>query len=255
MKFLKIINLLLLVTFFPLVINAQQQAQPAGNEQKNQNTSAGGPASINLNEQGLSLEVLEDFEEAEDWNAKGTSPGGDTKLLKMVQRGEIKTYGEDGETPPQDESYSIAQTPDNPNHILGVKTFFGDMGFDRVEVSNAQPFKITGKARQFSIWILGRNYKHTLWVRVRDYSGRIHKLKMGKLDFYGWRKMTVLVPAWLPQNTRYTLLGRTLLFESFFVVSDFKEPVGEFYFYVDGLKVIVDRGDLNYPGSEIKDVW
>ncbi len=263
MKILKLLSFIVTFIFFgvvsPFFIWAQQappaRAQGPAPVKKNVNPGPGGPASIELNERGLSLEVLEDFEEAEDWYAKPTCPLGDTRLMKFVQRGEIRTVGEDGEAPPQDENYSLAQSPDNPNHILGIKSYFDNMGFDRVEVKAAQDYKITGKARQFSIWVLGRNYKHFLWIRLKDYRGKIHKLRIGRLDFYGWKKMTVLVPGWLPQSTRYSLLGKNLLFQSVFVVSDYKEPVGEFYFYVDALKVIVDRDDMNYPGSEIKDVW
>ena len=60
---------------------------------------------------------------------------------------------------------------------------------------------------------------------------------------------------WLPQSTRYSLLDKNLHFVSLFVTHDVHEVPGTFYFYVDGLKVLVDQSEQQYPGSEIKDNW
>lgn len=203
----------------------------------------------------MSLETLEDFEESEDWRAKATSPLGTTKTLKIVQRGDIRATDDEGARPPEGEALNVNQDPENPNHILGVKTHFEDRGFDRVEISPPHEYVIKGKARQFSIWVLGRKFRHSLWIKIRDYRGKIHKLRMGRMDFFGWRRFTVTVPGWLPQSTRYSLLDKNLHFVSLFVVSDDHEVGGTFYFYVDNLKVLIDRSEANYPGSEIKDNW
>lgn len=198
---------------------------------------------------------LEDFEEAEDWYAKSTTPLGETKTLKLVQRGEIRATDDENMRPPEGEALSVEVDPNNPNHILGVKTYFVDRGFDRVEVKPPHPYVLKGKVRQFSIWVLGRNYRHTMYLKVRDYRGTLHKIRLGRLDFFGWRKFTVAVPGWIPQSTRFALLDKNLQFLSIFVVSDVHEVGGEFYFYVDGLKALVDKSELVYPGSEIKDNW
>ncbi len=241
--------------FFALASLLQAQEGTGQQQQRQSPAAAGGPASIKLGNSGLVLEVLEDFEEAEDWAARATSPLGITKLVKFVQRGAIQAAGDENVRPPETEAYSVIQNPDNPNHILGVKTYFSDRGFDRVELSPPHELAIRGKARQFSVWVLGRNFRHTLFIKLRDYRGKIHKLRIGMLNFFGWRKMTVVVPGWLPQSTRYALLGRHLHFVSLFVVSDYHEPRGDFYFYVDGLKALIDRGEQSYPGAEIKDSW
>ncbi len=203
----------------------------------------------------MALETLEDFEESEDWRAKATSPLGSTKTLKIVQRGDIRATDDEGARPDPNEALNVTQDPENPNHILGVKTHFQDRGFDRVEIAPPHEYVIKGKARQFSIWVLGRKFRHTLWIKLRDYRGKVHKLPMGRMDFFGWRRFTVTVPGWLPQSTRYSLLDKNLHFVSLFVVSDHHEVGGTFYFYVDNLKVLIDRSEANYPGSEVKDNW
>lgn len=198
---------------------------------------------------------LEDFEQAEDWHAKATSPIGETKTLKLVQRGEIRATDDENMRPPEGEALSVEVDPNNPNHVLGVKTYFLNRGFDRVEVKPPHEYVIKGKVRQFSIWVLGRNYRHTLYLKIKDYKGTFHNIRLGRLDFFGWRKFTVAVPGWIPQSTRFALIDKNMRFYSLFVVSDTHDVGGEFYFYVDGLKALVDRSELIYPGSEIKDNW
>ncbi|MBX7059434.1 MAG: flagellar filament outer layer protein FlaA [Leptospirales bacterium] len=246
-----------LIAAVPLLAQ-QQPGQPAGQPAgQNPPGGAGTPASIPVGDTatGLALDTVEDFEEAEDWRAKATSPLGDTRVLKIVQRGEIRATDDENARPPAEEAYSIYQNAASPNHILGVKTYFNDRGFDRVEVFPPQEFIVRGKARQFSIWVLGRNFRHTLSIKLRDYRGHLHTLDFGRLDFFGWRRLTVTVPGWLPQSTRYSLLDKNLHFVSLFVTSDHHEVGGTFYFYVDGLKTLVDRSEQSYPGSEILDNW
>ena len=256
MKIKKLILGIAIILMFPMLLKGQEQGQENQAPQSQEGQfSAGGPKSIDIAGQGLYIEVLEDFEDAEDWKAKSTSPIYPSKTLKLIQRGEIRSTSDDNSSPPLEESYSLSQSPDNPNHILGVKGYFQDQGFDRVEVSPPQEYRIRGKARQFSIWVLGRNFRHTLYIKLRDYRGKIHKLRLGRLNFFGWRKLTAIVPGWLPQSIRYSLLGRNLHFVSLYVVSDYHEPRGDFYFYLDGLKTLIDRRNQEYPGSEIRDNW
>lgn len=250
MKFYqKIVSIILL--FISFALYAQQPTEP-----QNQPTQPTQPSREDVQSQSPLVQIdLEDFEEAEDWYAKSTSPLGETKTLKLVQRGEIRATDDENMRPPEGEALSVEVDPNNPNHILGVKTYFVDRGFDRVEVKPPHPYVLKGKVRQFSIWVLGRNYRHTMYLKIRDYRGTIHKIRLGRLDFFGWRKFTVAVPGWIPQSTRFALIDKNLQFLSIFVVSDTHEVGGEFYFYVDGLKALVDKSELVYPGSEIKDNW
>ncbi len=237
--------------FFSYSVFAQQPQQ-----QQNQQEQTLQSVTESIQSESPLVQIdLEDFEEAEDWHAKSTSALGETKTLKLVQRGEIRATDDENMRPPEGEALSVEVDPNNPNHILGVKTYFVNRGFDRVEVKPPHPYVLKGKVRQFSIWVLGRNYRHTMYLKIRDYRGTLHKIRLGRLDFFGWRKFTVAVPGWIPQSTRFSLIDKNLHFLSVFVVSDTHEVGGEFYFYIDGLKALVDRAELVYPGSEIKDNW
>ena len=208
----------------------------------------------------LKVLTLDDFEESEDWRAKATCPVGTTKTLKMVQRGPIQSADNPEERPPEGPgkeqcNVNKPECAGAPNHILGVKTHFMDQGFDRVEVLPPNEYVIKGMARQFSIWALGRKFRHTMSIKLKDYKGKIHKLPLGRLDYFGWRKLVVTIPGWLPQSSRFSTLDKNLHFMGIFVTSDPKEVYGDFYFYIDNLKVLVDKSDSNYPGSEISDNW
>jgi len=199
---------------------------------------------------GLEDISLEKFETSEDWRARATCPLGETKILKTLQKGKMYDVFAENVKPLEDE---ISKT--GKNYVLGVKTYFCEAGFDRVEVSPPHEYILTGKPRQFSIWVLGRNFNHILFIKLKDYRGKVHKLRMGLLNFFGWRKLTITVPGWLPQSSRYELLHNRLHFVSMFVVAGNHEVYGEFYFYVDNLRYTTDRTQTTYPGSEIKDNW
>ncbi|MCZ8343212.1 MAG: endoflagellar filament sheath protein [Leptospira sp.] len=218
------------------------QAEPGGG-------ANGGVANANDEDSPLRKIILDDFEEAEDWRVKATTPLGETRTLKLVQRGLIKDVF-DEKLVPDDGGDKVEK-----NHILGVKTHFVSKGIDRVELYPPHEFIIKGKVRQISVWVLGRKYRHTLFAKFRDYKDRTHNVRLGKMDFFGWRKMTATIPGFIPQSTRFALLDKNLHFVSLFVLSDVHEVAGDFYFYVDDLQVRTDRSEAKYPGSEIKDNW
>ena len=195
--------------------------------------------------------LLNDFEEAEDWRAIPTAVVGETKIKKVVQRGPIEdVFNPQNLTPEERERFKPGI-----NHVLGVKTYFKIRGVDRVVVKPPHEYVIKGILRHITVWTLGRNFRHTLYIRLRDFKGKIHQLKVGKLNFFGWRKMLLTVPGWLPQSTRYALMDKHLHFVSLVVQSDPHEVGGQFYVYFDDLRAKVDKTEETYPGAQIEDNW
>lgn len=215
------------------------QAAPADNLADQQTAQHGGMEDV----------IIEDFENAEDWRAKATCPLGETKLLKQIQMGEMFDVYDPNIKPPPEKSKPME------NHILGVKTRFCNKGFDRVEIAPPHEYALKGKPRQFSVWVLGRKFDHTLYIKLRDYRGKLHKLRLGRLNFFGWRRLNLTIPGWLPQSVRYSWLDKKLHFVSLYVVAGNHEVAGDYYLYVDNLRVKTDTSSSKYPGSEIKDNW
>jgi hypothetical protein len=202
---------------------------------------------------GLVVDWLNDFEASEDWRAVPTCPLGETKIRKIP--GKPRPLGEDGNVI----AYPDTITDDNGithenQYVLGVKTYFLDRGFDRVEVFPPNEYIVRGKAKEMKVWALGRKFRHTLFVKLRDYKGRIHKIKVGRLDFWGWKELSVIIPGWLPQSASYAMLDKNLHFVSFFVESDIYEVPGTFYFYLDNFRVVTDLSEFT-GDTTIKDTW
>ncbi len=233
-----------------IYLNAQEQPGTGG-------TEAGQPQ---LQKDGLVTDWLNDFEACEDWRAESTCPLGETKIRKIPgkprpvnEKGEfVNEQGQPGEFPAEvtDEN-GISHKND---YVLGVKTYFKERGYDRVEVFPPNEYIIRGKAREIKLWVLGRKFRHTLYVHLRDYRGKTHSLKIGRLDFWGWKELSVIVPGWLPQSSSYALLDKNLHFVSFYILSDKFEVPGVFYSYFDQFRVITDLSE--FTGDEtIKDTW
>ncbi|MCL1833038.1 MAG: flagellar filament outer layer protein FlaA [Leptospirales bacterium] len=227
------------------------QQQGGGNQ-----TSGG----VKPAQEGLVTDWLNDFEDCEDWRAVPTCPLGETKIRKYpgkprpLKDGQpVNENGEPGEFANETTEEDTGIVHKN-SFVLGVKTYFMDRGFDRVEVMPPNEYIIRGRAKEVKIWVLGRKFRHTLFVKLRDYKGNTHKIKMGRLDFWGWREMSAIVPGWLPQMTNYAVMDRNLHFVSFFVEHDRFEAPGPFYFYLDQFRVITDLSE--FTGDEyIRDNW
>ena len=228
-----------------------QQQQGGGNQ-----TSGG----VKPNQEGLVTDWLNDFEDCEDWRAVATCPLGETKIRKYpgkprpLKEGQpVNENGEAGEFSDESTEEDTGIVHKN-SFVLGVKTYYMDRGFDRVEVLPPNEYIIRGRAKEVKIWVLGRKFRHTLYVKLRDYKGNTHKIKMGRLDFWGWREMSAIVPGWLPQMTNYAVMDRNLHFVSFFVEHDRFEAPGPFYFYLDQFRVVTDLSE--FTGDEyIRDNW
>jgi len=213
-------------------------------------TSAAGPQKQKT---GLVEDWMSDFEACEDWRARSTTPLGDTKIRKIP-----------GKPRPLDEQGNIVEIPNEVTddnglthkneNVIGVKSYFVDRGYDRVEVLPPNEYIIRGKAKELKIWALGRKLRHTLYVKLRDYRGKLHKIKIGRLDFWGWRELSVIIPGWMPQSASYAMLDKNLHFVSFFVESDRFEVPGTFYFYLDNFRIITDLSEFT-GDTFIKDTW
>ncbi len=231
-----------------------------GNEKINLNAQDTTTETKKKKQDGLVVDWLNDFEACEDWRASSTCPLGDSKIRKIPGKPrpvnkEGKAVNEDG----QPGDFKKEVTDENGithknDYVLGAKTYFQDRGFDRVEVFPPNEYIIRGKAREFKVWVLGRKFRHTLYIKLRDYRGNIHKLKIGRLDFWGWQEMSVIIPGWLPQSASYAILDKNLHFVSFFVESDKFEVPGTFYFYLDQFRVVTDLSEFTGDAT-IKDTW
>ena len=167
--------------------------------------------------------------------------------------------GPAGKTPiPDEEGMNI---PDI--HVLGTRVDFLRRGFTHFTVYPIRPIPIEGITKSVSVWVVGRNFNHTLVLLIEDFFGRQFELTMGRLNFQGWRRMTVAIPPQaedgfsgiVQRNFHYNhYMGIRIL--GFRVDVDPWAAVGSYYIYFDDLRAITDLfAEDNRDADDMPDGW
>ena len=71
-------------------------------------------------------------------------------------------------------------------YVLGSKTIFFRRAKSSVSIFPVRPIPIEGITKTISVWVVGRNFNHTLKVIVADYFNQRREITMGKLNFMGF---------------------------------------------------------------------
>lgn len=94
-------------------------------------------------------------------------------------------------------------------------TLFGNH-HDVAVITPPDKIRISQYCKSISIWAYGKNSPGVLSISLQDAEGRPHRLVMGRLDFTGWKKLTVAIPSevaqmdsYIHENTDLTLLTIT----------------------------------------------
>ena len=146
--------------------------------------------------------------------------------------------------------------------VLGVKVEFMRRGYQSFYITSARPLPVEGITKTVSIWVAGRNNNHSLTLLIQDFFGRSYELYMGKLNFSGWKKMTVAIPpspdgvhGIVQADPRYGD-NPGLRIVGFRVDCDPIEAYGSYYMYIDDLRVVTDLYALeNRDKDDLPDNW
>jgi hypothetical protein len=143
---------------------------------------------------------------------------------------------------PEEEGLNI---PDK--YVLGTRVDFLHRGYNTVTIYPSRPVPIEGITKTVSVWVAGRNFNHELNLLIEDAFGRPFELYMGKLNFQGWRKMTVAIPPQaldgvhgiVQRNYHYnSMMG--IKITGFRIDCDPMEAYGSYYVYFDDLRAVTD---------------
>ena len=143
---------------------------------------------------------------------------------------------------PDEEGMDI---PDN--YVLGARVDFLRRGYNSFTVRPIRPIPIEGVTKTVSVWVAGRNFEHDLKLLIQDFYGRNYEIYMGKLNFQGWKKMTVAIPPQSPDGVN-GVIQRSYHYNNqmgiritgFRVEFDPMEAYGNYYIYFDDLRAITD---------------
>ena len=213
---------------------------------------------IDTAQQKLKEVSIDKFEAAGFWDAKISSDEG----VITARLFEGRPAGSAAE-PVADPRYTGQDPKTVDKYVLGVKTEFYTRGYNEIFINAKRPVPIEGITKTVSVWVVGRNYNHVLWLEMKDFFGNSFELPMGKLNFQGWKKLSVAIP---PQNPdgRTGIVQRNFHYTShmglrivgFKVQCDPEEAFGTYYIYMDDLRAVTDlfAEDLR-DADDMPDTW
>ncbi|MDR1617691.1 MAG: flagellar filament outer layer protein FlaA, partial [Treponema sp.] len=214
-------------------------AQQGGNDVAN-------PERIGIDsaQQFLKEVSVDKFEYDGFWRSTMSTDSGFT--LSRLFSGTPALWSEDnpsGKKPiPEEEGLNI---PDK--YVLGTKVEFLRRGHTSITIYPTRPIPIEGITKTISLWVVGRNYNHELKLLLQDFFGRDYELYIGRLNFQGWKKLTVAVPPQaedgfngiVQRNYHYNnALG--IKITGFRIDCDPMEAYGSYYVYLDDLRAVTD---------------
>jgi hypothetical protein len=149
------------------------------------------------------------------------------------------------------------------DYVLGARVDFYHRGNMSFYLYPRRPIPIEGITKTISIWAVGRNFNHTLKILIQDFFGRHFELEMGKLNFQGWKQLSVAIPPQpltgkagiVQRDYHYTNpLGIKVL--GFKIDCDPRETAGTYYLYLDDLRAVTDLfAENNRDPDDMADAW
>jgi len=146
------------------------------------------------------------------------------------------------------------QEPDD--NVVGSKVSFYRRGASSFALRPVRPLPIEGITKTISVWVAGRNTNHVLQLEISDHFGNTAFINMGKLNFVGWKKITVSVPPTIVQRDYHYNNKMGITIQGFNVLCDLDETYGSYYIYFDDLRAVTDLfAEDSRDEDDILDSW
>ncbi|HEY1405242.1 MAG TPA: flagellar filament outer layer protein FlaA [Spirochaetota bacterium] len=110
-------------------------------------------------------------------------------------------------TATKDQKAAVAIRDDYPAPIKNSKKYLGvkvhGKSGDWVSIIPPKELAIADHCQSISAWVYGKNFSGELLALVRGADGQVQRFSFGKLNFLGWRKLTLVIPKDFPQEDKY----------------------------------------------------
>ena len=222
----KILILLFTITFFPCFVFAQNQTTP-----RSPGAPVPGNIGINSAQQSLKEVSVTKFEETAFFRVGMSNDDGLITMRRLLGSPSAKV-------PIQDEIQHGLNEVDVA--VIALKVEYLRRGLHSFSLTPVRPMPIPGITKTISVWVAGRNSNHTLTIMLLDYHNNPVELVVGKLNFAGWRKLTVAVPPNVAQKDHRFPNLNGIKFVGFRVDCDLLDTYGVYYIYFDDLRAVTD---------------
>ncbi|MDR0453090.1 MAG: flagellar filament outer layer protein FlaA [Treponema sp.] len=147
--------------------------------------------------------------------------------------------------------------------VLGTRVDFLRRGHTSFVLQPNRPIPIEGITKTISVWVVGRNFNHSLTVLIEDFFGKPYELYMGRMNFQGWKQMRVAVPpqtedgtSGIVQRNYHYNHQMGIKIRGFRVDVDPMEALGSYYVYLDDLRAVTDLfAENNRDEDDMRDDW
>lgn len=155
--------------------------------------------------------------------------------------------------------------------VLGIQFKFDRQGYNYIEIIPVKedeegntvhnPIEIPGRVQQLDLWAWGSDFDYYMEAHIRDFRGVVHVLRMGSLNYVGWRNLRVNFPSYVPQAQQYTPYLAGLQLEKLVVWTQPQERVHNCYLYIDQIKILTDTFVSRFDGDEltrpekVQEIW
>jgi hypothetical protein len=149
-----------------------------------------------------------------------------------------------------------------PLRSLGLNGRFDRQGYNWIDLypvlasdPDAGPYEIPipGRVHNLDVWVWGSNFRFYIEVFVRDHVGVVHTLRLGDINYVGWRNLRVNIPNTIRQSRRTLPSHAGLSFVKFRIWTQPVERVDNFFIYFKQLKVLTDTFETLFDGNDLAD--
>jgi hypothetical protein len=148
-------------------------------------------------------------------------------------------------------------------YVFGTRVDFIHRGHTSIYFRPQRPIPVEGITKTVSVWAVGRNYRHELYLLVKDYFGRDFELFVGRLDFPGWKKLTVAIPPQaedgrngIVQSNYHYFNKMGIMVTGLMIKADPTEAYGSYYVYFDDMRAMTDLfTESNRDADDMADAW
>jgi hypothetical protein len=208
---------------------------------------------IEAAQQELKEVSVDKFEHDGFWRTTMSSDEGYVTSRLFTSNG-----SKDKEPIPEEEGMSI---PDQ--FVLGARVDYLRRGWSSVTFYPTRPIPIEGITKTVSVWVAGRNFDHELVLQIQDFFGRNYELYVGKLNFMGWKRMTVAIPpqsddgySGVVQRNYHYNNQMGIKITGFKINFNLADTAGNYYVYFDDLRAVTDLfAENNRDEDDMADGW